>query len=98
MRLLFIIIFLLVSPVNCLAGYLGGNLQEKMISSNTSDEIPVIVYFKSNASGNASYRSVSNQLKKLKASDFKDKKAFKKARKAMFAIKTAKYRWRALLK
>ncbi len=83
MRLLFIIIFLLASPVNCLAGYLGGGLQEKMNNSNTSDEIPVIVYFKTDAARNASYNSVRNRLKMLKASDFKDKKAFKKARKAM---------------
>ncbi len=83
MRLLFIIMLLLVSPVNCLAGYLGEALQEKMINSNASDEIPVIVYFKTDATRNASYNSVRNQLKTLKGSDFKDKKAFKKARKAM---------------
>ena len=34
MRLLFIIVFLLVSPVNCLAGYLGESLQEKMNNSD----------------------------------------------------------------
>lgn len=83
MRLLFILAFLLVSPVNCLAGYLGETLQEKMISSNASDEIPVIVYFKTDAARNASFNSVRNRLKTLKGSDFKDKKAFKKARKAM---------------
>ena len=83
MRLLFILAFLLVSPVNCLAGYLGETLQEKMITSNASDEIPVIVYFKTDAARNASFNSVRNRLKTLKASDFKNKKAFKKARKAM---------------
>ena len=75
MRLLLFTVFLFVSPVNCLAGYLGGNLQEKMHSSSADDEIPVIVYFTRN--------DVSNRLKKIKGSDFKDKKAFKKARKTM---------------
>ena len=86
MRLLFIIVFLFVSPVNSLAGYLGGNLQEKMNSSNAGDEIPVIVYFKSNAAGNAGFRNANNRLKTIKAADFKDKKAFKKARKAMRSL------------
>ena len=74
MRLLFFIVFLLVFPVNCLAGYLGENLQQKMNNSNVSDEIPVIIYFKSN--------DVSNRLKEIKASDYRDVKAFKEARKA----------------
>ena len=73
MRLLFIVVFLLVFPVNCLAGYLGGGLQEKMNSSKASDEIPVIVYFKSN--------DASNRLKQIRAADYKDIRAFKKARK-----------------
>jgi bacillopeptidase F len=87
MHLLFIIVFLLVFPVNCLAGYLGENLQEKMHNSNASDEIAVIVYFKSKTERNIANRNASNRLKKIKRSDFKDKKtfikAFKKARKTM---------------
>jgi len=90
-RLLFIIL-LLVSPVNCLAGYLGENLQEKINSSQPGDKISVIIYFNSQPARNADNRNVnkrnaSDKLKKIKRSDFKDKKtyikAYKKARKEM---------------
>ena len=79
MRLLFIVFLLLVSPINCLAGYLGESLQEKINnSSNTDTEISVIVYFKSNP-----VNPVSNRQKMIKRADFKDTIAFKEARKAM---------------
>ena len=83
MRLLFIIVFLLVSPVNCLAGYLGENLQDKMNYSTDADEIAVIIYFKSDLAKNTGRKSLSSTLKRIKGSDYKDRKAFKKARKEM---------------
>ncbi|HHJ36595.1 MAG TPA: hypothetical protein ENJ87_12600 [Gammaproteobacteria bacterium] len=79
MRLLFIIVFLFASPVNCLAGYLGGGLQEKINSSNAGDEIPVIVYFRSNAARSVNGNINVDNLKSIKRSDFRDRKAFKRA-------------------
>ena len=88
MRLLLIPIFLLVFPVNSLGGYLGMNLQEKINSSDADDEIPVIIYFKNvdnddDSNKKDSKKKTDNQLKKIKASDFKDISTFKKVRKTM---------------
>ena len=82
MRLLFIMVFLFASPVNCLAGYLGESLQEKMNSSDINDEIPVIIYFKNMSAREVGNKNAGNRPKSIKGSDFKDKNTFKKARKA----------------